>query len=520
MVKTIKVHPLDNVVIPVQDVPKGTEAAPGVRTVTDIPQGHKIALRDMRRGDEVIRYGVVLGILLKDIPAGGHIDEYSLEMPEAPDPDNMPWDKTGKPAAGEPDGAFPGGLPRNLPTAFEGYEVPGHEFAGTRNILGIMPSVQCAAGVLNAAIQKIRAELLPRYPNVDDVIALNHSYGCGVAINARDSYIPIQTLKNLLRNPNFGGEVMVVALGCEKLTLDMLLSPHEINAENVIVLQELPGFKAMADAVYSMAEKKLRRLDERRRKALPLEKLCIGMQCGGSDAFSGITANPAAGYASDLLVRAGGTVLFSEVTEVRDGVHFLSERCGSRELSQKLGQEMKWYDAYLERGGADTSANPSPGNKAGGLSTIMEKAMGSIAKSGSAPISGVLSPGERVSGGESGSPKGLVFAATPASDFVCGPLQLASGITVQVFMTGRGTPYGLAAAPVIKISSRTEMKNLWDDIIDINAGTIAEGKETISQVGEKIFRMIIDTASGRYAPFAEKYRLYNDLCLFDPAPLT
>jgi galactarate dehydratase len=175
---------------------------------------------------------------------------------------------------------------------------------------------------------------------------------------------------------------------------------------------------------------------------------------------------------------------------------------------------MKWYDAYLQRGGADISANPSPGNKAGGLSNIMEKTMGSIAKSGSAPISGVLSPGERV------SQKGLIFAATPAGDFVCGALQLASGISLQVFMTGRGTTYGLAAAPVIKVSSRTDLKNLWEDIIDLDAGTIAEGKESIPQVGERLFKMIVDTASGRYAPFAEKYRLHNDLCLFDPASIT
>ena len=383
-----------------------------------------------------------------------------------------------------------------------------------------MTTVQCVAGVINVATDRIRKELLPKYPNVDDVAVLNHSYGCGVSIEARDSAIPIRTLKNMLRNPNFGGEIMVIALGCEKLSLDMLLLPNEINSENVIVLQEIPGFKAMLDAIVSMAEKKLQKLNARKRVRLPLEKLCVGIQCGGSDSFSGITANPAAGYASDLLVRAGGTVLFSEVTEVRDGVQFISERCSSRELSEKLMQEMKWYDAYLERGGADTSANTSPGNKAGGLSNIMEKTMGAIAKSGSAPISGILSPGEAVYSSEHGSKKGLIFAATPASDFVCGPLQFASGVTVQVFMTGRGTPYGLAAVPVIKASSRTEMKNLWDDIIDIDAGTIAEGKENIPQAGERIFRMIVDTASGRYTPYAEKYRLFNDICLFDPAPLT
>ena len=510
MTKMIKVHPLDNVVIPVQDAPRGSEAAPGIKTATDVPQGHKIALRDLKKGDDVIRYGVVLGKLLRDVPAGGHIDENVLEPPTAPGLDNMTWARASSLPAAESGAPFP----ENLPASFDGYEVPGHAFAGTRNILGIMTSVQCVAGVVNAAVQKIKTELLPRFPNVDDVCALNHNYGCGVAIAAPDSVIPIRTLRNIFRNPNFGGEVMVVALGCEKLTVDMLLSPDENNGENVIVLQKLAGFGAMIEAICNMAEKKLQRLNERRRVTLPLEKLCVGLQCGGSDAFSGISANPATGHASDLLVRAGGTVLFSEVTEVRDGVQYISERCTSRELSQKLAREMKWYDAYLEQGGADISANPSPGNKAGGLSNIMEKTMGSIAKSGSAPVNGVLSPGETV------SQKGLIFAATPASDFACGTLQLASGITVQVFMTGRGTPYGLAAAPVIKVSSRTEMKNLWDDIIDINAGTIAEGTETIPQAGERLFRMIVDTASGRYTPFAEKYRLHNDLCIFDPAPLT
>jgi galactarate dehydratase len=175
---------------------------------------------------------------------------------------------------------------------------------------------------------------------------------------------------------------------------------------------------------------------------------------------------------------------------------------------------MKWYDEYLEAGGADRSANPSPGNKKGGLANIVEKAMGSIAKSGGSPIVEILSPGERP------SQRGLIFAATPASDFVCGPLQLASGITLQVFMTGRGTPYGLAAAPVIKVSSRTDMKNLWQDLIDINAGTIAEGKETIEETGKRLFTMILDTASGRHKPWAEVYALHNDLCLFDPSPIT
>lgn len=307
---------------------------------------------------------------------------------------------------------------------------------------------------------------------------------------------------------------MVVGLGCEKFTVEMLLDEADITPENVIILQEKKGFDAMIDALMEMADKKLAILNQRKRKTLPLSKLCIGMQCGGSDAFSGVTANPSAGYAADMLVKGGATVMFSEVTEVRDGVHYLAERCVSAEVRDKLAEEMRWYDNYLAEGEVDRSANPTPGNKKGGLCNIVEKAMGSIAKSGTSPIVEVLSPAEK--------PKkhGLIYAATPASDIVCGPCQLASGITLQVFMTGRGTPYGLAAAPVIKVCSRNEMKDMWQDLIDVNAGPIATGEATIQEIGTELFNKIIAVASGREQAFAEKYKLHNDLCIFNPAPIT
>ncbi|MDR2101827.1 MAG: UxaA family hydrolase [Treponema sp.] len=515
MTRIIKVHPADNVAIAVKDLEGGTEIAAGLTTREDIPQGYKIALRDLKKGEELIRYGVSLGRLTVDVKAGGLIGEDFPELPPAPDLNSLPWgiapavrNFSNIPA----DGADPD-LP-DLPKTFEGYEVPRNPFAGTRNILGIMTTVQCVTGVVNVAVRRIREELLPKYPQVDDVTAINHAYGCGVAIDGRDSDIPRRTLKNLLHNPNFGGEILVVALGCEKYTPEMLLEPEENNPENVLVLQNSRGFREMTEAILAMAEGKLRRLNQRRRKTLPLEKLCVGFQCGGSDAFSGVTANPAAGYAGDLLVRLGGTCLFSEVTEVRDGVQYISARCTEREVAEKLVREMRWYDEYLARGGATSGDNPSPGNRQGGLSNIVEKTMGAIAKSGCSPITEVLSPGERP------SRRGLIFAATPSSDFICGPLQLASGIVLQVFMTGRGTPYGLAAAPVIKVSSRTDLQDLWPDLIDLNAGTIAEGRESIEAAGERLFRMIIAAADGRYKPRAEEYRLHNDICLFDPSPMT
>ncbi|HXF46956.1 MAG TPA: galactarate dehydratase, partial [Burkholderiaceae bacterium] len=238
-------------------------------------------------------------------------------------------------------------------------------------------------------------------------------------------------------------------------------------------------------------------------------------QCGGSDAFSGVTANPAVGFCTDLLVRAGAAVLFSEVTEVRDGIDLLTARAATPEVARELIRQMAWYDAYLARGGVDRSANTTPGNKKGGLSNIVEKAMGSIVKSGTAPIAGVLAPGERLDGR-----RGLIFAATPASDFVCGTLQLAAGMNLHVFTTGRGTPYGLAACPVVKVATRSELARRWHDLMDLDAGRIAAGKATIEEVGWELFRLLLAVASGRTKTWAERWRLHNALALFNPAPVT
>ena len=501
---TIQINDHDNVAVAVHDLPAGTKLEGGLVTRDPIPQAHKIALRDIPAGGEIVRYGVVLGYAKADIPAGNWINEHMLDLPESPALTDMPWGTRIKPAEE---------LPAPTRTTWLGYRNKVGP-AGTRNLLGIVTTVQCAAGVLKVAVERIKKELLPKYPHVDGVVAVTHPYGCGVAINAPLAYLPIRAVSNLIRHPNFGGEIMVVGLGCEKLTYDRVLPPEDITPENVLTLQDYAGHDAMMQAILDMADRKLQRLDRRRREELPLSELLIGMQCGGSDAFSGITANPSAGYAADMLVRGGATVLFSEVTEVRDGVHMLAARCVSAEVRDKLAAEMKWYDDYLAAGGVDRDANPTPGNKKGGLANIVEKAMGSIAKSGTSPIVEVLSPAEKP------SKHGLIFAATPASDIVCGPSQLASGIGLQVFMTGRGTPYGLDVAPVIKVCSRTEMKEHWFDLIDISAGQVATGEKTIADVGQEIFDMILDVASGIRQPYSDQYGFHNDLCIFNPAPVT
>ena len=504
MAKVIQIKAADNVAVAVRDTPAGTEVLPGVVTRQDIPQAHKIALADIPRGSEIIRYGVVLGYAKDAISVGSWINEHMLDLPRSPSVDDMPWGVNLVKAEELPD------PPRTTWLGYRNKTGP----AGTRNLLGIVTTVQCAAGVLKVAVERIKKELLPKYPNVDGVVAVTHPYGCGVAINAPEAVIPIRAVTNVIRHPNFGGEIMVVGLGCEKLTYDRVLPPEDITPDNVLTLQDCAGHDAMMDAILAMAEKKLQKLDRRRREQLPLSQLLIGMQCGGSDAFSGITANPSAGYAADMLVKGGATVLFSEVTEVRDGVHMLAERCVSAEVRDKLAAEMRWYDRYLDAGGVDRDANPTPGNKKGGLANIVEKAMGSIAKSGTSPIVEVLSPAEKP------TRHGLIFAATPASDIVCGPSQVASGIGLQVFMTGRGTPYGLDIAPVIKVCSRNEMKEHWFDMIDISAGDVATGEKTIAEVGTEIFHFILDVAGGIKQPYSDQYGFHNDMCIFNPAPIT
>jgi galactarate dehydratase len=398
---------------------------------------------------------------------------------------------------------------------FEGFQ-NADGTAGTKNILGISTTVQCVAPTVEFAVRRIKQELLPRFGNVDDVVAVTHPYGCGVAIDAPGAEVPIRTLRNLALHPNFGGELLVVSLGCEKMQPARMSLPILSDEPWIVRLQdeEHRGFGDIVGAILRFAERRLIRLNDRRRTTCPASKLVVGLQCGGSDAFSGVTANPSVGYASDLLVRAGATVMFSEVTEVRDAIHLLTARAANEEVARALVREMAWYDAYLARGSADRSANPTPGNKRGGLSNIVEKAMGSVAKAGTSAIAGVCSPGDRV------RTPGLNFAATPASDFICGTLQLAAGMNMHVFTTGEGTPYGLALAPVIKVSSRTALAERWPDLIDVDAGRIATGGATVEDVGREIFQAILDVASGRRKTWADHWGLHNAPALFNPAPVT
>lgn len=496
----VKVHSSDNVAIIVnpEGVTQGAQFDSGLTAGEAIPQAHKITLGSIPQGAPIIRYGEVIGHALADIAAGRWVREDMLDLPAAPPLAELER-ATRRIPAPEPLAGY----------SFEGYRNADGSSA-TRNLLGITTTVQCVAPTVDYAVKRIEAEILPRFPNVDGVVAVTHTYGCGVAIDAPGARVPIATLGHISRHANFGGDPLVISLGCEKMQPSRLLPMFE---PNVIRLQDNRGFAATVAAICEQAEKRLAELDKRRRTAIPASELNVGLQCGGSDAFSGVTCNPAVGYAADLLVRAGATVMFSEVTEVRDAVHLLSPRCVTSEVAERLIEEMRWYDEYLAMGFADRSANPTPGNKRGGLSNVVEKALGSIAKAGTSAISYVAGHGEKV------TRKGLVFAATPASDFICGTQQLAS-MNLHVFTTGEGSPYGLAAVPVVKVSSRTALAEKWPDLIDLDAGPIARGEATIEEVGMQLFQMLLDVASGRKKTWAEHWRLHNALAPFNPGPVT
>lgn len=506
----IRVNPGDNVAIIVDPdgAAIGAQLPGGITARERIPQSHKIALADFALGEPILRYGQAIGYANRVIPVGCWVREDLIEMPLPPALDQLLLST-----------AVPSPLPALSGYTFEGYRNSDGS-TGTRNILGIATTVQCVAPTVEYAARRIKAELLPRFRNVDDVVAVTHSYGCGVAINAPGAAIPIRTLGHISLHANIAARPLVVSLGCEKMQPALLFSNDfpvlesgVLQPTNVIRLQDHRGFAEMVALIMEAAEKRLAVLDRRRRHTCPASDLVVGLQCGGSDAFSGVTCNPAVGVAADLLVRAGATVMFSEVTEVRDAIHLLTPRAETPDVARALIREMQWYDDYLAGGRADRSANTTPGNRRGGLANIVEKALGSVAKAGSTAIRAVASHGEKVTA------KGLVFAATPASDFICGTQQLGS-MNMHVFTTGEGSPYGLALVPVIKVSSRTALAEKWHDLIDIDAGRIATGQVTVEEVGMDLFQFILDAASGRRKTWAEQWGLANALAPFNPGPVT
>ena len=485
----IRVHSRDNVGILVH--PEGAAAGAlfpeGLVARERIPQSHKIALRDLAAGEGVLRYGQTIGVANRAIQAGSWVREEMLDMPAAPPLDELPLAT-----------AVPAPLPPLEGYTFEGYR--NADGTGTKNILGLATTVQCVAPTVEYAAQRIRAEILPRFPNVDGVVAITHSYGCGVAIEAPGAAVPIQTLRHIGLHANLAGQPLLVSLGCEKLQPSRLFEGGAagdfpiLGEGNVIRLQDERGFGESVAAIMRAAEKRLAELDRRRRRTVPASELVVGLQCGGSDAFSGITANPALGVASDLLVRAGATTIITEITEFFGAEHLFAARAVNRHVAADIFRAMARFKNYVDRAGGSMADNPSPGNKEGGLLNITIKSLGALAKSGRAPVQGVLDYGVDVF---SKNAPGLWLLYCSSYDQESVPAQVAAGCQIVCFTTGRGTGIGNAIAPVLKIGSNTPLYKRMAGDIDVSAGTILDGNQTVEEAGQQLFDRILAVASGQ-----------------------
>jgi len=480
-------HPDDDVAVLKRPARAGTELTGGptalvVRQV--IGPGHKIAIRAARKGDPLKKYGQVFGFAGSDIAPGDHVHTHNVVMGEF-----------GRDYAFGRDARPIDLVPDAQQRQFQGYARPGGR-AGTRNYVAVISSVNCSASVCRYIAERFRREDLARdFPNVDGVIAFKHTSGC-----ANDPGEPTDLLQRVLagiaRHPNVGG-YLLVGLGCEVNQVRALVANQHLDqpregeqAPVTMDIQTLGGIRKTVEAGVKAVAEMLPRANDVRRSPQPLAKLALAMNCGGSDGNSGITANPALGFASDELVRHGGSSVLAETPEIYGAEHLLTRRAVSREVGEKLLGFVKWWEDYAAREGVSINDNPSTGNKAGGLTTIYEKSLGAVAKAGQSPLAAAYRYAEPV------DTPGLCFMDTPGFDPISMTGLVAGGCNVGVFTTGRGSVYGCKPTPTIKVASNTALYNWMEDDMDINAGTILDGTETVEQVGRRIFEKIIAVAGG------------------------
>ncbi len=476
---TIRLHPEDDVVIARSQLVGGTLLAEERVTVSGlVPPGHKIATRAIRAGEPVRRYNQIIGFASRDIAAGEHVHLHNLEM-----------------GSFDRDYAFGADVKPTRrvdpPATFEGL-VRADGRVATRNYLGILSTVNCSATVARGIAQHFTRERLAAFPNVDGVVALTHGSGCGMDTRGEGMTLLRRTLGGYARHANFAG-VLIVGLGCEANQISALLGAEALQEGPLLrtfSIQDTGGTsKTIAHGV-AMIEEMLPHANEVKRRRVPASHLTVGLQCGGSDGYSGITANPALGAAVDLLVRHGGAAILSETPEIYGAEHLLTRRAVSRAVGEKLVARIRWWEDYTSRERGEMNNNPSPGNKAGGLTTILEKSLGAVAKGGTTNLIDVYEYAEPVTA------KGFVFMDTPGYDPVSATGQVAGGANMIVFTTGRGSAYGCAPAPSLKLSTNTPLWVKQEEDIDLNCGEIADGTASVDEMGERLFRMLLDTASG------------------------
>ncbi|MBU8544056.1 MULTISPECIES: UxaA family hydrolase [Roseomonadaceae] len=478
----IRLHPDDNVVVARIDIEPGT-SIPGENMLArnKVPAGYKIATTQLRKGDPVLKYQVTIGFAAEDIPAGTMVHAHNIDFREfdrdyAIGRDYRPVEM----------------IPEDQRKTFEGY-LRADGRVGTRNFIAVVSSVNCSATVSHAVADWFTADRMAEWPNVDGVAAFTHSTGCGMELSGEPMQLLRRTLGGYMRHPNVSG-VVVIGLGCERNQIAGLLAEQGLTPGPMLrslVMQEVGGTRKSIEAGVAAVREMMAEANKASRTTVSAAHLSVGLQCGGSDGFSSITANPALGAAMDLLVRHGGTAILSETPEIYGVEHTLTRRAVSREVGEKLIERIRWWkDVYTP--GRDTQINGvvSPGNQAGGLANILEKSLGSSMKGGTGPLMDVFHYAQPI------TTKGFVFMDTPGFDPVSATGQVAGGANMIAFTTGRGSMYGAKPVPSVKLATNTPMFRRLEEDMDINCGEILDGTASLAEMGERILDLLLRTASG------------------------
>ena len=487
--RTVKLAPIDNVVMAIDPIDAGQtlENSPIIASA-DIPAGHKVATADIAIGEEITKFSQTIGFATRAISAGDHIHSHNCEFQMIARDYQF--------GTNLKDTAYVSDAER---ATFDGYRRADGR-VGTRNYIGILTSVNCSATAAKMIADEINSSgILDNYPNIDGVAAFVHGTGCGMAGDGDGWGILQRTLWGYAQHANFAG-ILMVGLGCEVNQIPFLLEAYNLEIGDTfqtLVIQEQGGTRNTIAAGVERIKAMLESANKAKREPVPASELTLALQCGGSDGYSGMTANPALGAAADMLVRHGGTAILSETPEIYGAEHLLTRRAINDKVGQKLVDRIHWWEDYVERNNGSLDNNPSPGNKAGGLTTILEKSLGAAAKGGTTNLTGVYKYAEKV------DTKGFVFMDSPGYDPASITGQVASGANIVCFTTGRGSAFGFKPAPSVKLATNSIMYNRMSEDMDINCGPIAEGECTVEEKGEEIFKYLLDIASGRQSKSEE-----------------
>ncbi|MEM6623053.1 MAG: altronate dehydratase family protein [Pseudomonadota bacterium] len=476
MSDTVRLDPADNVVSAVKPLEAGATVE-SCRTAAMIPRGHKVATAPISKGEIIRKYNQVIGYAAADIEPGAHVHTHNVEFRGTEQSYEFATDlRPATPASGD---------------TFMGFR-RANGTIGTRNFIAVITSVNCSATAARKIASAFTPDVMANYPNVDGVAAFVHGTGCGMAGDGEGFEALQRVMWGYARHPNCAG-VLMVGLGCEMNQIDWLLEAHGIERGplfHAMNIQNVAGLRRTVEAGIDKVHGMLQHANEASRTPCPASALKVALQCGGSDAWSGITANPALGYACDLLVSQGGTGVLAETPEIYGAEHLLTRRAVDTKVGEKLVRMVRWWEDYTSRNKGSMNNNPSPGNKAGGLTTILEKSLGAAAKGGTTPLTGVWKYAEAV-----GTP-GFAFMDTPGYDPASVTGQIAGGCNVVVFTTGRGSAFGSKPAPTIKVSTNSELARCMPEDMDINAGSILDGDASVEEVGREIYEKILSVASG------------------------